>query len=356
MTLETRVFNQREVVVEGWYWLARSSEIRRGRVVPLRLLGRDLAVYRGVDGRIVALDAYCAHMGAHLAEGYVEGNALRCFFHRWRYEADGRCSDIPCFDGAPTLRMRMRSWPTAERYGMVWLWTGETPAHDLPEVPELAGQQCDVLLANRFEKRCHPNVVLINAIDEQHFASVHHLPGSILTMEALPRSVANIEFQNIGRVPTKNVLSRFIALFYKGPLTYAMSYWYGSLGTVTFGPDFLHLHLMFALRQDDDGSTEGQALAFTKHRRGPLGWLLNKVLLHGTAFAARYFAYGDTRVFQTIRFDFRNPIHADRAVLAFIRHLEAQPLAAWRDIDEVPARRRVVRLRFAGADEGRIGG
>ncbi len=110
-----------------------------------------------------------------------------------------------------------------------------------------------------------------------------------------------------------------------------MSYWYGSLGTVTFGPDFLHLHLMFALRQDDDGSTEGQALAFTKHRRGPLGWLFNKVLLHATAFAARYFAYGDTRVFQTIRFDFRNPISADRAVLAFIHHLEAQPLAAWRE-------------------------
>ena len=88
---------------------------------------------------MVALDAYCAHMGAHLAEGRVEGNALRCFFHRWRYDADGRCSDVPCLDGAPTPRMRVRAWPTAERHGLVWVWTGETPAHDVPEVPELAG-------------------------------------------------------------------------------------------------------------------------------------------------------------------------------------------------------------------------
>jgi phenylpropionate dioxygenase-like ring-hydroxylating dioxygenase large terminal subunit len=350
--VETRVFNHPQAVVEGWYWLARSRDIRRGQVVPLRLLGRDLAVYRAADGQVAALDAYCAHMGAHLAEGRVEGQALRCFFHRWRYEADGRCSDIPCLAGKVGPQVRVRHWPTAERYGMIWLWTGETPAHDLPEVPELVGQPCEALVANRFRKRCHPNVVLINAIDEQHFASVHHLPGSILSMEALPRSVSNIEFRNLGKVPTDSLLGRLVARFYQGPLTYTMSYWYGSLGTVTLGPDFLHLHLMFALRRGDDGATEGQTLALTRQRRGPLGWLVNRLLLHVTALAARYFAYGDTRVFESIRFDFRHPIPADRAVLAFIRHLESQPLANWQELDRPGARQPVARLRLAAADQG----
>ena len=142
MTALATVFNNEQVVVEGWYWLCRSSDIRRSRVRALRLLGRDLAVYRGADGKVAALDAYCAHMGAHLAEGRVEENALRCFFHHWRYESDGRCSDIPCLQGAPGARMRVRSWPVAERYGMVWLWTGEQPEHGVPEVPELTGRPC----------------------------------------------------------------------------------------------------------------------------------------------------------------------------------------------------------------------
>ncbi|HYR33661.1 MAG TPA: aromatic ring-hydroxylating dioxygenase subunit alpha [Burkholderiales bacterium] len=329
MNAETRLFNHPQALAEGWYWLCRSSDIARGKVCALRLLGRDLAVYRGADDRVAALDAYCAHMGAHLAEGRVEGNEVRCFFHHWRYDTAGRCTDIPCLEGKPTGRMRVRAWPTAERYGMVWLWTGERAAHEVPEVPELAGKPCDTLIANRFKKRCHPSVMLINAIDEQHFRSVHHLPGSILRMEAVPRSTANIEFRNAGRVPTGSRLGRFIARFYKGPLTYAMSYWYGSLGFVTFGPDFMHLHLMFALRRSDDGGTEGQAIAFTRRRRGALGWLVNRLLLKFTAIAARYFAHGDTRVFQSIRFELRNPIAADRAVVAFIRHLEAQPPAAW---------------------------
>jgi phenylpropionate dioxygenase-like ring-hydroxylating dioxygenase large terminal subunit len=329
VTVRTTKFNHPDAIVEGWYWLCRSSDIPRGKVRALRLLGRDLAVYRGADHRVVALDAYCAHMGAHLAEGRVEGNELRCFFHHWRYNAEGRCTEIPCLESKPAGRVRVHAWPTAERYGVVWLWTGERAAHDLPEVPELLGKACDTLVANRFKKRCHPNVVLINAIDEQHFRSVHHLPGSILKMEALPRSDANIEFRNVGRPPTDSWLGRLIARFYRGPLTYAMSYWYGSLGFVTFGPDFLHFHLMFALRRTDDGGTEGQTIAFTRHRPGITGWLLSRALLHFTAIAARYFAYGDTRVFQTIRFQLRNPIAADRAVMAFIEHLEAQPLAAW---------------------------
>ena len=62
--------------------------------------------------------------------------------------------------------------------------------------------------------------------------------------------------------------------------------------------------------------------------------LVSRLLLYFTAIAARYFAHGDTRVFQTIRFSLRNPIAADRAVVAFIHHLEAQPLSAWTEQDD----------------------
>jgi phenylpropionate dioxygenase-like ring-hydroxylating dioxygenase large terminal subunit len=340
MSLAPRIFNDPQAVVRGWYWVCRSREIRTGQVRAVRLLGRDLAVFRGTDGKLAAFDAYCAHMGAHLAEGRVEGNALRCFFHHWKYEADGRCSEVPCLEGPPTERMRVKAWPLEERYGMAWLWTGEAAEHPVPEVPDLAGQRVDAHVANRFAKKCHPNVVLINAIDEQHFRSVHHLPGSILRMEALPRTVANIEFHNTGHMPRQHWLGRLLARFYAGALTYKLSYWYGSGGFVTFGPDFLRLHLMFTLRRSDDGGTEGQTIALTRHRPGIAGAIANALILRVTSLAARYFAHGDTRVFQTIRFRFLNPIAADRAVLEFIRHLEAQPLAQWaQDPEEHPAPR-----------------
>lgn len=327
--MNDRLFNHPTAVVSGWYWLCCASQLRRGSVKAMQLLGRELAVYRGANNRVVALDAYCAHMGAHLAEGRVEGNALRCFFHRWRYEADGRCSDIPCLDAAPPARACVRSWPTTEKHGLIWVWIGIDTPPGVPEPPELIGSDYQWYVANRFEKGCHPNVVLINAIDEQHFRSVHHLPGEILRMEPHVQNMANIVFSNSGRVPSRHWLGRLIGRFYAGPLTYVLSYWYGSMGFVTFGPDFLHLHLMFALRRGADGRTIGQAVTFTRRRRGLIGRLFNTIVLRVTAVAARYFALGDTQVFNTIRFRFNTPIAADRAVLAFIEHLEQQPRADW---------------------------
>lgn len=324
-------FNRPGCVIEGWYWALPSAKLRRGRVRAVTLLGRELALYRGRNGSVVALDAYCPHMGAHLAEGQVEGDQLRCFFHNWRFDRSGRCTDIPCLDKLPSAETRIRSWPVREKYGLIWVWTGAAPDHDVPEVPELTGTAFETRLGNRFIKRCHPNVVMINAIDEQHFHTVHRLPGSILCMQPEIVDRRNIRFHNTGTVPTNTRLGRFVARFYRNRLTYSLSYWYGCLGTVSFGPDCLNLHLMFALRQGSDGETEGQTVLFARRRRGLLGWLLNRLIFFLTGLGGRYFAWGDTRVFQTIRFRLQTPIAADRSVIAFIEHLETQPVADWTD-------------------------
>src|SRR5260221_11798051 len=98
-----RLFNTPAAAPEGWYWLLRSGDVRPKRVAASEIFGHRLAVYRGDDGRIAALDAYCPHMGAHLAEGRVEGGELRCFFHNWRFDRAGNCTAIPAPRRAPPL-------------------------------------------------------------------------------------------------------------------------------------------------------------------------------------------------------------------------------------------------------------
>jgi phenylpropionate dioxygenase-like ring-hydroxylating dioxygenase large terminal subunit len=328
--LETKIFNRAFHLTEGWYWLLPSRELKRGKASAVNLMGKELVVYRGDNSQVVALDAYCPHMGAHLAEGKVEGNAIRCFFHNWKFNANGDCTDIPCLAQTLNKKVTTRSWHVTEKFDLIWLWVGETvPAHAIPEVPELAGQRVVSSLGKPFQKNCHPNVVMINAIDEQHFHTVHKLPGSVLKMEPEMIDQYNICFENTGKVPNQTKLSRLIGRFYQGPLTYALSYWYGHLGTVTLGPDFLHLYIMFALRQTSEGKTAGQTIVFTKYRKGVLGWLFNKSILFLTKLAGHYFAIGDTRIFQSIHFNFKTPIAADRAVIFFIKHLEQQRLVNW---------------------------
>jgi phenylpropionate dioxygenase-like ring-hydroxylating dioxygenase large terminal subunit len=320
-----QLFNQRHVIAEGWYWLLQSRQLKRGQVKAVTLVGHELAVYRGTDGSVTALDAYCPHMGAHLAEGKVEGTQLRCFFHNWCYNAQGQCTEIPCTKAGYPIQVATRSWHVQEKHNLIWVWLGKAaPTEPIPEVPELAGTDYDSSLGKPLFKHCHPNVVMINAIDEQHFKTVHHLPGEILSLKPEAKARNRIEFCNQGAVPRTSGFGKLVALFYRNKLTYDLSYWYGSVGTLALGPDFLHLYLMFALRLTPEGRTEGQMLVFTPKRKGPHGWLFNRIILRVTKIASSYFASGDTRIFQTIRFNLQNPTPADRSLVAFINHLEQQ--------------------------------
>ena len=85
-----RAFNRPEVVTEGWYPACPSAEIPVGKARSVALCGHRLALYRGESGRVHALDAFCAHMGADLANGRVVGEALEGYFHHWMYGGYGR--------------------------------------------------------------------------------------------------------------------------------------------------------------------------------------------------------------------------------------------------------------------------
>ncbi len=329
----SETFGNFETLVEGWYWAIQSKEVKKGKVKPLQMLGRDLIVYRGVDGVARVMDAYCPHMGAHLAEGSVEGNDIKCFFHHWKYDPCGTLVDIPC-QKSP-VKAGIKAWPTKERYGLVWVWAGEAePRYDVPFIPELKEHEEDSGFGNVFEKGCHPNIVMVNAIDEQHFHSVHPLASSLadgLHFEIKPYNENCLIFDNDRSVPDTNIVTRFLSRFYEGPLTYRMVYWNASTGSVTVGPDMFHFHIIFALRPTAQGTAEGQTILVTKQRKGVVGWCINRVALFLTKIVGNYFAKGDTQVFQTIKWNFANPIKADRPIISFIKHLNGQKLVHWGD-------------------------
>ncbi|NET72682.1 MAG: aromatic ring-hydroxylating dioxygenase subunit alpha, partial [Sphaerospermopsis sp. SIO1G2] len=128
---------------------------------------------------------------------------------------------------------------------------------------------------------------------------------------------------------------KLIRPLYKNQATYSMCYWYGSTGTVTLGPDFLHFYIIFALRMLEDGKAEGQTILVTPKRRGILGWLINPILLWLTQRVGNYFAKGDTQVFETIDFNFQTPTKADQSILQFIHHVNQQKSLRWESWEKV---------------------
>lgn len=120
-----------------WHPVAPSDLLSEGPV-PVELLGQRLVLAR-FDGGCVALDDLCRHLGAQLSLGEVtpDGCALRCPYHGWSYNAQGKCVDIPARPGKEIPReARVRSYPVREAYGLVWVCLEGEPRYPIPEFPE----------------------------------------------------------------------------------------------------------------------------------------------------------------------------------------------------------------------------
>jgi 3-ketosteroid 9alpha-monooxygenase subunit A len=160
----------------GWFKVCFSDELEPGDVKPVHQFGSELVVWRGQDGVAHVFDAYCPHLGAHLGYGgKVEGNDVRCPFHAWKFDANGRCNDIPYAKKIPT-RAELRSWPTLERNGYVAAWyhaEGADPSFDFPEVPEVGDSDFYLYRRVRWELTTHLQELYENAVDIKHFTHVH---------------------------------------------------------------------------------------------------------------------------------------------------------------------------------------
>ena len=105
--------------------------------VKLRLLGEDMVAFRATSGRVGVIETWCPHRNANLFWGRNEEEGLRCVYHGWKFDAEGRCVDMP--NEPPTSRFNTKvsvaAYPAQERGGVIWVYMG--PTEMTPRVPDL---------------------------------------------------------------------------------------------------------------------------------------------------------------------------------------------------------------------------
>jgi len=109
--------------------------------VRVKLLGEELVAFRDTQGRIGILDERCPHRQASLFLGRNEECGLRCVYHGWKFDVDGRCVDM--MNEPEELRfahkIRTGAYPTVEAGGIIWVYLG--PAERRPAPPHFAWTQ-----------------------------------------------------------------------------------------------------------------------------------------------------------------------------------------------------------------------
>ena len=119
-----------------WHPVALADELPDERPAKaVRVLGQDFVLFRDERGRHGLLDRDCPHRGADLAYGRLEDGGLRCLFHGWLFDVDGKCLETPAEPEGSVLcqRVRQRSYPVVVKNGIVFAWLGEGEAPAFPD-------------------------------------------------------------------------------------------------------------------------------------------------------------------------------------------------------------------------------
>ncbi|XP_028664572.1 cholesterol 7-desaturase nvd [Erpetoichthys calabaricus] len=165
------------VYPNGWYRVTDSHLLAKGEVKSVTLLGEQLAVFRDENGQSHVLDAYCPHLGANLSiGGRVVGNCLECPFHGWKFRGeDGKCIHIPYTEKVPEFA-RVKSWPSCELNGTIYMWfhcDGMDPLWMIPELEEITLKEWTYRGRTEHFVNAHIEEIPENAADVAHLGHLH---------------------------------------------------------------------------------------------------------------------------------------------------------------------------------------
>jgi phthalate 4,5-dioxygenase len=161
------------------YWLPAllSEQLREpdGEPVRLHLLGEKLIAFRDSQGRLGAIDEFCAHRGVSLWFARNEESGLRCPYHGWKYDVTGQCVDVPSepVESGYSARIKLKGYRLVERGGVIWIYMGP-PEHEppLPEYEFATVPSSQSYMSKRLQE-CNWLQAMEGGIDSSHVSWLH---------------------------------------------------------------------------------------------------------------------------------------------------------------------------------------
>jgi phenylpropionate dioxygenase-like ring-hydroxylating dioxygenase large terminal subunit len=165
---------------DHWYALAWSDELKAGKTLGRRFAGQPIVLYRGAGGRVFALEDRCAHRQIPLHLGVVKGDELKCHYHGWSYDSQGKCVDVP-YLGKERLPNGVKSYPACEIDGLLFVFPGDPSLADSRRPGTLGSSQRKDYKTRRLNREvaCHYTFMHENLFDMNHQFMHRKQMGSI---------------------------------------------------------------------------------------------------------------------------------------------------------------------------------
>jgi 5,5'-dehydrodivanillate O-demethylase len=121
-----------------WMPIATVPDLDAKHVMAMRILGENLVLYKTRKGGMGLIQERCAHRSVSLAYGIPTDDGLRCEYHGWLYNNEGRCIEQPFEEMEHQNanfkdKIQIDAYPVEELGGLILAYMG--PPDKKPLVP-----------------------------------------------------------------------------------------------------------------------------------------------------------------------------------------------------------------------------
>ena len=156
----------------GWYTALWSHELK-DKPVAKTLLNEKIVLFRNAGGDVGALEDCCCHRAAPLSLGEISGDYLACGYHGLKFDVSRKCVGLPDRSQVPS-GARVRSYPVAEKWNVVWIWMGDPAKAEHGKIPDLPwlSEPKWTATPGRLHVKSNYQFIVDNLLDFTHVAYV----------------------------------------------------------------------------------------------------------------------------------------------------------------------------------------
>lgn len=161
-----------DVLKRHWHPVAIAKDLGNDAPVKSNIMGEEIVIWRSHDG-LHAWKDQCPHRGSALSLGKVCNGRLRCAYHGWEFNVDGKCELIPANPSGkiPDKAKAMAIYQTREYAGLIWVCLSDAPA-PFPYCKPLEAENIKIYNAD-YEMEVPYTRVIENFLDITHVPILH---------------------------------------------------------------------------------------------------------------------------------------------------------------------------------------
>jgi len=188
-----------------WQPIAASEEMPIGGApMPIRIMSEDLVLFRDDKDRLGLIGLHCAHRGTDLSYGRVEDGGLRCLYHGWLFDINGKCLDQPAQPADKKFcdKIRHPAYPVQEKGGCIWTYMGEGKPPLIPDFEFLTAPEPN-RVTFRVIQMCNWLQGLESSTDPAHTTYLHRRPAGTASVRS-GNDVAALRGDDPPEISTQN--------------------------------------------------------------------------------------------------------------------------------------------------------